>query len=676
MAKPEKMKVFFTGGDGVGWALDEDAKLTKLALEGMVEYTDLHGCDVIHTVWISALSQLMEKDLQGKTILCHAHGEAFRYLRTPGFRALFKRVSCFVARSRQGEQQYRSLGMPAFYLPYPVDISTFKPLESQDPSVNDFISSWSIPRDKYLIGNFNRDSSGVNLNKPKLEKGTDIFLEILLLLQKRGLPIHVVLAGPRRHWIISCLNERKIPYTFVGNPSNEDDVISNTLDRKQLNILYNLINLYLISSRSEGGPQSVFEASASRCKIISNTVGDVPQVLEPGCIYDSIENAALIIKKDVESEYLHQYTELHYKRIQDNNTIESVSKVLEQLYSQLGSFPVYQSSKQAVRNQNIVNKISRKVFRILNREQKIRISLWHNFVEPPYGGGNQFMLMLRKGLTAKGIDVAENTARSDVDVYILNSIHFDTERFRKLSNRRNLKIIHRIDGPIHLIRGKDRDKDELCYALNKQLAYATVIQSNWCFQKIVESGYLPVNPVIINNTVDPEIFNGEGRIPFSPDRKIRLISTSWSPNVRKGGPVYKWLEENLDWSRFEYTFVGNASEQFKRLNYYPPMGSKELAEILKKHDIYITASQNDPCSNALIEALACGLPALYLNDGGHPELVSYGGLPFNDKDEILPQLNRIVNNYESFQRLITISSFDEVIDKYLQLISDAVNKSF
>jgi glycosyltransferase involved in cell wall biosynthesis len=185
-------------------------------------------------------------------------------------------------------------------------------------------------------------------------------------------------------------------------------------------------------------------------------------------------------------------------------------------------------------------------------------------------------------------------------------------------------------------------------------------------------GYEPVKPVIIHNAVDAEIFHPAGRVSFDPDRKIRLISTSWSNNPRKGGPTYKWIEEHLDWDKFEYTFVGNVSETFSRVRHIPPVSSQELASILRTHDIYITASQNDPCSNALIEALACGLPALYLNDGGHPELVGYGGLPFNDHAEILPQLEKLKDNYEMFQRLIVTATMDDVAEKYLAVIRDVV----
>jgi len=184
-------------------------------------------------------------------------------------------------------------------------------------------------------------------------------------------------------------------------------------------------------------------------------------------------------------------------------------------------------------------------------------------------------------------------------------------------------------------------------------------------------GFEPVNPVVVHNGVNPQIFHREGRIPFARDRKIRLISSSWSDNPRKGGPTYKWIEDHLDWDRFEYTFVGRASETFTRIQQIEPVPSEQLAELLRQHDIYVTASQNDPCSNALIEALACGLPALYFNDGGHPELVDQGGLPFHSCEEILPQLDQVVETYEILQALITVSDMHDVGQKYLSLLRTA-----
>ena len=72
-----------------------------------------------------------------------------------------------------------------------------------------------------------------------------------------------------------------------------------------------------------------------------------------------------------------------------------------------------------------------------------------------------------------------------------------------------------------------------------------------------------------------------------------------------------------------------------------PQDSRRLGELLRQHDLYIAASRNDPYSNALLEALASGLPALYLDEGGHGEFVGHGGLPFKNTEDVLPQLDRL-----------------------------------
>jgi len=129
----------------------------------------------------------------------------------------------------------------------------------------------------------------------------------------------------------------------------------------------------------------------------------------------------------------------------------------------------------------------------------------------------------------------------------------------------------------------------------------------------------------------------------------------------------KWLDTHLDWNRFEYTFIGRVREQFSNIQHIQPLPSKELAEQLRQHDIYLALSLHEACSNALLEALACGLPALYRNDGGNPELVSFGGLPFSGQEDILAQLDRLAQNIVAFQRLIWTRSIAETASKYIAL---------
>ena len=55
---------------------------------------------------------------------------------------------------------------------------------------------------------------------------------------------------------------------------------------QELNELYNCLDLYIVSSRYEGGPQAILECAASKTPILSTKVGVAPEVLHPESIYE------------------------------------------------------------------------------------------------------------------------------------------------------------------------------------------------------------------------------------------------------------------------------------------------------------------------------------------------------------------------------------------------------
>lgn len=277
------------------------------------------------------------------------------------------------------------------------------------------------------------------------------------------------------------------------------------------------------------------------------------------------------------------------------------------------------------------------------------------------------MMALQAAMNELGIRTVTNKLASSVDVHICNSCWFDYRKFQKKAGSFPVRMIHRIDGPVTLYRGEGRDEDEKIFSLNKEFASATVFQSAFSFKESYQLGFEAVSPVIIHNSVNGKIFNANEKQPFTGQGKIRLVSSAWSDNPRKGGPFLKWLDKHLDWDRFEYTFIGRVQEQFDNIVHIPPVPSEELAEKLRQHDIYVSVSLHEPCSNALLEALACGLPALYRNDGGNPELVSFGGLPFSGKEDIMAQLDRLADNILSFQRLIYQRSIEDIAKRYIAL---------
>lgn len=57
------------------------------------------------------------------------------------------------------------------------------------------------------------------------------------------------------------------------------------------------------------------------------------------------------------------------------------------------------------------------------------------------------------------------------------------------------------------------------------------------------------------------------------------------------------------------------------VSYVGPYTQDQAPGIYQAADAYVMTKHNDPCPNTVLEALACGLPVLYSNTGGVPELV-------------------------------------------------------
>ena len=279
------------------------------------------------------------------------------------------------------------------------------------------------------------------------------------------------------------------------------------------------------------------------------------------------------------------------------------------------------------------------------------------------------MLALKQQFEKKGITVLNNQVGHYIDAYLFDSLWFDLNLLKKLKKYKSSKVLHRIDGPIFLYRGKDKELDDKIFDINQEYATNTIIQSNYTFSKIIEHGYKPKNPIVIHNAVNSDFFNQENDICHF-NEKIKIISTSWSDNIMKGAIDYKWLDDNLNFDKIDYSFYGRIKVKLNNIKIYDPIPSINLAKVLKKHHIYITASKNDPCSNALIEAQACGLPAIGKNSGGHPELISFGGLLYDNVKHIPKKINEIFLNYNLFRSSINVNSIENVAEQYIRLMFD------
>lgn len=150
----------------------------------------------------------------------------------------------------------KHVSKPVFMEPFWINQKIFHFLEK-----NKCRDELGLPSDKFIIGSFQRDTEGHDLKTPKLEKGPDIFCDIIEKMSKHK-DIHVLLGGWRRQYIINRLNNCNIPHTYIE-----------LADFKTLNKMYNSLDLYLVSSRYEGGPQAIPECCITKTPILSTEVG-------------------------------------------------------------------------------------------------------------------------------------------------------------------------------------------------------------------------------------------------------------------------------------------------------------------------------------------------------------------------------------------------------------------
>jgi glycosyltransferase involved in cell wall biosynthesis len=297
----------------------------------------------------------------------------------------------------------------------------------------------------------------------------------------------------------------------------------------------------------------------------------------------------------------------------------------------------------------------------------VKINILYDFKDSPWGGGNQFLKNIRNYFFKNGV-YWDNPLTADV-ILVNSKDNLD------IASKFNPKVfIHRIDGIFSIYRGeRERYNDLMVYEFSSRYASGIIYQSEWSRSESKKNGMSDNKEAVIYNCSDPKIFNRENMRDLKRD-KIRLITTCWSDNPKKGGATYKYLDENLNFNKYEYVFAGRCSDDFKNIKALGIMSSLALSQELKKSDIFVTATESDACSNSLIEALTCGLPCVVLNSGGSPEILGGGGELFSSSKDIIEKIETIALHIEKYRNQIIVSSIDEIGKKYYDFISMVYNE--
>jgi glycosyltransferase involved in cell wall biosynthesis len=289
----------FIVGDNANWAIDVEAK----ALEGIVRKLNIpvkrikrarfNLPQAVHYTSQFSLNEPSIYRSKHRLSVDYYHGkpeqgENFRKC----FESLKKnhaKLSRVRVSTREMEALMKTSGIdPAkvMRIPIGIDTSLFTP---QTPGAKKLMrAKLGIPETAVVIGSFQKDGVGWGEgNEPKLIKGPDVFLKVIAKLKNEIPDLWVLLSGPARGFVKNGLELMGVPYRHQY--LNE---------YKDLSGFYDALDLYIISSREEGGPKACLETMSKGVPLVTTAVGQCRDLVRNG------ENAMMSPIDDVEELYM------------------------------------------------------------------------------------------------------------------------------------------------------------------------------------------------------------------------------------------------------------------------------------------------------------------------------------------------------------------------------------
>lgn len=264
--------------DSAGWASDQSAN------EMNYIYTSLgltHAKSAITTLTHHSILHFVSPDIairnksiirlgKGPKVIDFFHGlpadDVKFNRRWAKFRQLLGSIDTIRVTHDETGDFLTSNGFPnvvKISIPVDLDVFTANTVSIREQSRNEL----GIPKDIKLIGSFQKDGQGWGTGtEPKMEKGPDIFVETVSRI-KTEFPVHVLLTGPARGYVSTALTEAGVPFTDLGN-----------VTRLELKRAYSALDLYLVSSRAEGGPRALLESLVSGIPVVTTNVGQVNEI--------------------------------------------------------------------------------------------------------------------------------------------------------------------------------------------------------------------------------------------------------------------------------------------------------------------------------------------------------------------------------------------------------------
>lgn len=261
----------------------------------------------------------------------------------------------------------------------------------------------------------------------------------------------------------------------------------------------------------------------------------------------------------------------------------------------------------------------------------MKVLVNRKIVNGPWGGGNNFVIALCKGLEDAGHKVT-HTLDSDIDVFFVvdprpeGDVPGLANLFQEKEKFKNVKVVQRINECD--ARKNTEHMDNLLLHCSEFID-KTIFVSKWMENYFLSKGWHCSNNTHIHNGVDTNIF-----IPGSRQkgRLKSVVAHHWSNNLLKGFDAYEFLDYMAGKDLIEFTYIGRHRNTFQNTRCIEPCTGQDLAKKLQGHDVYISGSRFDPGPNHVLEAISIGLPTYVHADGG-------GAVEFAGEDHTFSNLS-------------------------------------
>jgi glycosyltransferase involved in cell wall biosynthesis len=275
----------------------------------------------------------------------------------------------------------------------------------------------------------------------------------------------------------------------------------------------------------------------------------------------------------------------------------------------------------------------------------MRVFMNFRAVRGPYGGANAFLRALKGEFARRGVKVVHDV-NGRYDVALLNALTdgIDADFARRIAER-GIPIVHRKVG--YRVSGSPEmrapDPDGVIHGDRLQLDFSpyirhTVFQSSYS-RDVFAAGGSTGDYTIIHNGVDESIFNQSvglalhrrQRPIWRPSEPLRVAISTWSTDPNKGFDDYALVDRSIaSRDKLTVTLFGSvrAGVTFENVRAEGPYRRRRLASRLKEQHVLLQLARWETCSNALIEGINCGLPAIYLDSGSNKEIAELYGLEY------------------------------------------------